>query len=648
MKMRNGLKLALTGVAGATAICAHAAEFKSPRMRNEGFERGFTEWSVSDGGWSIASGEGRGKSSALAWEGVPGNGPSQRLAVEGGFKYRFGVYVRFLDCSAGAAKPRIVFRWFNWTDKQLGEAVATPSGDNDPNAEGWVRYEGLAAVNGGPYADISVEMPNGSDGMVLFDDFYFLVDGGETVGTLVSNAYRNKLARGTARFAVALNVNTVQNPLGGLKPVFAFEGADGKPFELAPETFAADKAIVSVDISRLKTGASRVSFSLGAAGGKTLGKAALTFFREQKPTKRRVAIDEYNRTLIDGKPFFPLGMVAGAIDKKMMDKYRQGPFNCVLPYRTTDAGLDLCRDAGIKCIPSIIELVPGVRFTRKGLEKKADAFAAIKQRVEAWKKHPALLAWYTCDEAPLGCLPIMKEVHDLVNGIDPDHPVYIALDRPEHVRQYAPAFDAIGMDPYPIGNNRGGIETAYGWAAVANEGMYGFRAMWHVPQAYNWAWHPARKKSPELFPGMRFPSREEFVSMLWQPIAAGANGLLPYSYHDMHAYAKPEELDGIWSIVCDGMAEVKRYFHILLSTPGPKVSGATPEVVVRTWNADQRVWVLACNTTREPQKAKLRLDGRYAAGACAMGGGAAVSEDGTVVGVSLPPIGVTLFSLRPL
>lgn len=639
------MKHAVSVIAALSSLCAAAAEFKSPRLRNEGFEKGFFEWGTPEGAWRLIQGAGREKSAGLVCAKPSKKGPSQRLAIEGGNTYRFGAWVRTSKFGANGAAPRpkIVLRWFNWSEKLCGEAVATPAGDNNPNAEGWLRYEGTASPKNGPYGDLAVEFPDGVDGEVVLDDFYFLIDGGKPVGALTSDVYRNKAVDGMAKFAVALNVNTIAHPLDTLCPRFVFEGADGSQIVRKPDVFASDKAIVAINVAEIKKGASLVRFELTGKGDAKLGTARLTFFRIQSPTQRRVTFDRFNRTYVDGKLFFPLGMFANRLNKAELDIYRKGPFNCILPYRMADDTFDLCRDAGVFCVPSIISYVNGVRFTRKGCETRESSLKAIESYVRRYRNHPALLAWYTCDEAPLRNLPTMTEVHDLVNDLDPNHPVYIVLDRPEHVRQYMPAFDVIGLDPYPIGNNRGGIETAYGWAAEAKTGMYSFRPMWNVPQAYNWYWHAARRKAAGNDPTLKFPTREEFRSMIWQSIAAGANGLIPYSFGDMRYNAKPDEFPVLWSMVCEEMSQIATRTDILLSEPGPEISELPSGTAARTWRLKGRVFVLVCNLTRAPVEGLIRVGASVPSLKCSFGG--PVSAKDGCVRVRLPAVGVTLFSV---
>ena len=144
--------------------------------------------------------------------------------------------------------------------------------------------------------------------------------------------------------------------------------------------------------------------------------------------------------------------------------------------------------------------------------------------------------------------------------------------------------------------------------------------MWHVPQSFDWGFYrPAETNNPSV----RMPNFEEMRSMAWQAVAAGANGLVFYSFHDLLKRDWPKErVAGGWENVCKVAKEIKAKESIILSVPGPEVTCGTEDVVCRSWLADTgEAHVLVCNRLDKPVKATLAAKGRKAV-------------------VSLPPIGL--------
>ena len=166
---------------------------------------------------------------------------------------------------------------------------------------------------------------------------------------------------------------------------------------------------------------------------------------------------------------------------------------------------------------------------------------------------------------------------------------------------------------------RADIGRAAAGVQETRRAMYDSVPVWHVPQAFNWAWDTYRSKS-KLH---RYPTAEELVSMTWQPIAAGANGLIYYAFHRICMATKGPERDECLRLAAAAAAEVKAKMPILLSEPGPAIISAPEGMVCRTWRtADGKVALLAANTTRR-----------------AVAGTVALADGTPPLAVELPPLG---------
>jgi hypothetical protein len=210
---------------------------------------------------------------------------------------------------------------------------------------------------------------------------------------------------------------------------------------------------------------------------------------------------------------------------------------------------------------------------------------------------------------------------------DPDHPTFVVLNAPSKVRPFVNGYDCVAMDPYPIGYPNCFIGMASDWPLQAQRGMYRSRAMWQVPQAFNWAsCFPPGLKMPK---DVHMPTREEMRSMTWQAIAGGANGLIYFSFEGAYLQGGSEEENmRRWMDVCAVVSEVKAHESMLLSKPGPDVGNVPKGMVCRTWKTDDgKVRLLACNTEQKPIEGTVRIGGES-------------------VSISLPPIGV--FIGRPV
>ena len=212
--------------------------------------------------------------------------------------------------------------------------------------------------------------------------------------------------------------------------------------------------------------------------------------------------------------------------------------------------------------------------------------------------------------------------------------------------------DVTGTDPYPVCKPRefGGGEPEHpGLGCVWKAGddaetvlkeMFALKPLWQVPQAFKWQWD--FKKRSEY----RFPTRRELSSMTWQQIAAGANGILFYSYGQMmnNCNGESELIEYFDETTIPVAREVKRAEKILLLDPGPKVAAKPDRVRVRTWRHGEGAYVLVCNTHPGRRTGEVRIEGNWKRCKALFGGGVTLKYG--ALSLNMEPIGVTIVKLE--
>ena len=210
----------------------------------------------------------------------------------------------------------------------------------------------------------------------------------------------------------------------------------------------------------------------------------------------------------------------------------------------------------------------------------ADEEPKIRERVRAYRDHPALLAWYLNDELPQSFMPQLNAHQRFVEEEDPDHPTWVVLYQYREVNDYRDSFDVIGTDPYPIG--RSPASDAGRWTAETFRQVHGSRPVWQVPQVFNWANYRSVTAPSDQH---RTPTFEEMRSMAWQCIAEGATGLIFYSWYDIQR--NPDVPFPVqWERLKRIAAEIDRHAPVLLSAePAPlvQVAGETPDAACPPW-----------------------------------------------------------------
>lgn len=581
------------------------------------FEQGRGIWRLPGDCWKVEDGKGRNGTKCLTlsiqdWQKV--QWPStEKFSIAPGSAYQVDAWIddSQFRLPKGHAHVGIVF--YDAAGKVVLSSIAVPAADNEVRKDGWRRYGCVTrtAPESARKAGFYIWTPDGSTGIVRFDDITASPASAKALDSLCVSAYRAEAATGEVRFAAGYSVNPFKYDVKSLKADLRYVSESG--IRVVPALLADSVASAAVSVESFAMGTNTVTLTLRDGCGEKIDESSCSFARVSALPRRKVTFDRFNRTIVDGRPFFPLGMYCLDITAADIATYTNGPFNCIMPYRFTDESkLDICAAAGVKVIypvnESYEEMDKASPERRRQLGEKN-----VYGKVRRFKNHPAVMAWYTADEIREPYTYLLEERNDAIHALDPDHPTWIVIYDSDHVRSFVRGYDVIGMDPYPIGNRglgRAKIGIAAAWAQQAQKRMYGFRPMWHVPQAFDWGYYrPAETNDAAV----RLPTLAEMRSMTWQAIAAGANGIVFYSFHDLLKRDNwpKDRVAGGWENVCKVARELKAKETVLLSEPGPAAESASPDVICRTWRAeDGTVHLLVCNMTDRGVEAKVRVGER--------------------------------------
>ena len=632
--------LALTVALGGAVACASAAS--GSVVDNADFEKGEEAWRMKKA-YSVQKGAGMNGTAALVYENadakLPYSFPSQRIVLKKGEVYRFSAWIRTENLMPGKGSGAMLgIEWSDAEGRHLGGAYSKAlSGTRD-----WTRIEGVTTAVPEKAASISFipYCTPGCVGKAYFDDIEIVPYERDAVGHMLSSFYRNTAAGGVADFRVALAIPEKYS-LADLTAEFSYATPDGSRKIVKAAALAYDEAGVAISVSGIKPGASIVAFRLKAPDGKTLGAAKLVFNHVEKMPARRVWIDEHRRTIVDGKPFFPLGMYTGNASRR--DVYVKGPFNCVMPYVAPDAaGMDFYWTNGVRVIYSVKDVYAGAHHAPKSVTTEAEADAFVQAKVDEFKGHPGLLAWYVNDEL-VGDAWFKPLTHrrDFLEKADPDHPTWAVIYQLQFLRDIIPTCDIIGTDPYPVPDKP--LSLAADWTRKTDRAYLGLRPMWQVPQAFDWGGY--RPEWPGSAPN-RMPTVDEMRSMAWQCVASGANGIIFYSFTAIQKQTHGLPFEKAWADICKVGEEMKKFIPVLLSVePAPAVAGASGEWCVRTWRKDGEAWILAVNAQNRESKAALTLSEGFSSAAAEFGP-AAEKTGAHTLAVTLAPYEPVLLRIK--
>ncbi len=288
-----------------------------------------------------------------------------------------------------------------------------------------------------------------------------------------------------------------------------------------------------------------------------------------------VSVREDGVVLIDGKPFFPIGLYAvwkkpfndNSFDKAFSDLKAAG-FNLAHTYSSTRG-------------PDFVEFYAAAARHGIKLYVASDAGAnctevdTVLWDVVREEGQPALLAWYLADDTASHVGPEeLRTVSEAIHDIDPAH-ITVQADgvgsRPiSRYTKYVNSTDGFLPELYPIrGDGDRGVpqiiadlETIRADLAAAGTRR---KTIWAIVQYFQgWGWP-------------RYPTKAELWAMSYLAIIHGANGITWYTYGgwgDNHGVTDSPDK---WQNICELAGELSQLQDVLTEPTGPQPPA--PEIV---------------------------------------------------------------------
>lgn len=665
MKSGKNGKAVWLAVAGlAAALAAGRASAGENLLANPGFEDGTNGWTrVPSSVWKICPGEGYGGTAGLVWENSDPKCyvyPAQPVTLKPGCVYRYTALVKVdridhPDKRRMATPVQFGLEWSDDTGKWMGGSYAQPVDDNGILKDGWVRYEGTTQpmpVNVGKAGLLTV-VQKGTVGRVRYDDLTLEEGPAKAIAYFVSDAFRDAAHSGKVRFLAPLFLDTATRPLSDYAAEMAYRPVGKKEAVARPASLAADLVTFEMDVADFAMGSQVLSLKVTCVPEKkVLGEKTLRFTRLAHPMRRRVAYDAHRRMLLDGKPFFPLGMYTGNMQKEDFEIYGDGPFNFAIHYGTVKtADLDAYGKMGVLVATDVRSLIYGYNYSArsqlKTLDESKEAFRAKYAEIG---DHPALAMWYLNDEAPLSFVENVTDVHDFLHEIDPARATLTCICRPKEASHFLPSYDFVAIDSYPIGYRdlSNALDSVWRRQRETDDFMWRMRPHWYIPQAFSWKWFMNPELVRELgVTDQHFPTRAEMANMTWQGIAAGANGVVMFAFSSMRKHQADGAFTRHWPDVLAVARELKAHEAIVLSDPLATEPAPTKDVVVRAWRQGGRTWHLAVNRARDPASCAVRLAEKASSVRVLVGSGVMLAPGGQALDCAFGPLGYALVETIP-
>ena len=241
--------------------------------------------------------------------------------------------------------------------------------------------------------------------------------------------------------------------------------------ELPPNAYvslvrAREESQIELPIRELPPGRHRVRLRLGDGSGEPATELNLPLLKHPPAEEgtTEVKVDQVNQTLlVDGKPFFPVGMVSLEMDEATLKLYREAGFNTVIRWwgmgraHPISSALETLEEARRNGIYVVEHPLSFTAQERKLLYRSPtfpqdfrEAVGEIPEFIRAVRGHPSVIAYYGPDEPhqPWDKSPeLLEDFYDAVHDLDPHHPVYISGSRRIDADWYRIA-DVLGVHVY--------------------------------------------------------------------------------------------------------------------------------------------------------------------------------------------------------
>jgi len=334
--------------------------------------------------------------------------------------------------------------------------------------------------------------------------------------------------------------------------------------------------------------------------------------RKLKPQPHEVILGEGGQLLVDGDPFYPCGFMGASATERLS----KAGFNAIHTYvawyihrdKDLNAWLDEAQQLGIRVIMEPYPGAVGFHGFRGRAKVTDEDLADIREFVNQYKSHPALLAWYLCDEPRGGeWRGSLKRVYETVADADPFHPV-VALDNSAStLAKLQNSADILWIDPYPGFARDGGPKKPL---SIVRQAIQDTQAqipedmpLWVAPQAFSYAeWDKAREATE------RAPNMTEIRCMHYMSLVSGADGIIPFAW--AYAQRHPSTLNTYLDNIGPEMA-----FLTPIILHGEVLEGARvltrkrDDLQIKAWRHEGAVYVIVVNTVPEEKQVRVVVPG---------------------------------------
>ena len=246
-------------------------------------------------------------------------------------------------------------------------------------------------------------------------------------------------------------------------------------------------------------------------------------------------------------------------------------------------------------------------------------FDRCVERVERFRKHPALLAWHTMDEPGWEKEGdpgerYMPAAYKVIKEHDPDHPVTAVVCHFADAGRFEDSVDVLQADYYPVPPIPAGNFSGTGFRGIKiyvdawRKASGGKKPFWFVAQAFDYSLLKEDKDIPPEW--RRFPTRRELRTMTYTAVASGARGVLYWSLSRLRNAREGSAVTAAdhWERLKSVTLELKQLMP-LLTAETPETIQTKDRVVAMVKSDGKDTYIILANYERKPTETVLDVPG---------------------------------------
>ena len=346
-------------------------------------------------------------------------------------------------------------------------------------------------------------------------------------------------------------------------------------------------------------------------------KSTKMFYVGETPTTPKVTLRDDGMTLIDGKPFFPIGMYA--VCKR---DFNGNSFDAAFKGLKA-AGFNLAHTYGDSYDPDFLAAAAKYDF-----KLWVEARFPDRRLIEVGRHNPSIIAWYLGDDTSDHILPELEADYDeAVKAVDPTRltvqadPILGPGGTVSRYADYVTATDGLLPEIYPVRNSEGDptdttcvaetireVKQFYEDVRMRGDGRP--RTCWAILQYFS-GWENWK----------HFPSRDQLFATTFAAVIHGAHGVTWYTYGGFDKNEGVTSTPERWRNICDLATRLSELSPVLAERTPPQPDAPTviagpktdpfgaPSVTCLLKRHAGKGYLLAVNAAAEPVSAKLAVPG---------------------------------------